>query len=133
MRYADVLRLFYGLPRNAFPELPKAEAALSRSVRALVRRRLATKVRGYRWAVTVKLTTAGSAVAARLPPSRTLPRGRVEWITLRDGDFLVRELDELTERESEQFDKAKRRLLAAAKRRGAAIRARHELKKTLTT
>lgn len=83
LRYEEIIRKFYRLPRSAFPELRIAEAAISRSVRALMRRRLVdvhhvksdARHHGNRLAC-VNLTDAGRAVAHLIPPSRTLPRAR---------------------------------------------------------
>jgi hypothetical protein len=47
LRYEEIIRKFYSLPRSAFSEVRIAEAAISRSARALVRRRLAVVVHRY--------------------------------------------------------------------------------------
>ncbi len=85
MRYGEIIRKFYHLPRAAFPELRIARAAISRSVRALVRRHLVVIVRQYVrpgasiWnrgagGVSANLTAAGLAVARVIPASYALPR-----------------------------------------------------------
>jgi hypothetical protein len=79
--YEEVLRKFYRLPRSAFPELRVAEAAISRSVRALERRCLAIKVHHGRHRAGINLTDAGLTKARLIPPSRTLPRANRDSTT----------------------------------------------------
>lgn len=159
LRYAEIIRKFYRLPRSAFVELRIVRAAISRSVRALVRRRLAVVVHDYirptalTWVhgagcVSIKLTPAGLGAAGRIPPSRTLPRAKA--ITPIASSILVsgrlvervgrligslddeRTLDHLTTKEGEQAQKADRRQHSAAERRDARGRRPRKSRKPLT-
>ena len=135
--YAEVLRKFYRLPRSAFPELRAAEAAISRSVSALKRRRLVVVVHQSRHRAGINLTDAGLARARLIPPSRMLPRAKRKSTTaesMRDSTNpllrgyligseppdreLVEELmEERSERALEQINKAGIRRRAAARLR----------------
>jgi hypothetical protein len=152
LRYGEIVRKFYHLPRSAFPELRVARAAISRAVDALVRRRLAKVVRyvkpklddyGNRLAC-INLTAAGFAVARLSPPSRTLPRAKrhattlesMPWkaaIPILQRQFLDEYLDtsgvrlgssELSERifETRLSEREIEQVLKAARRRRAASR-----------